>query len=64
MPFGCVMMSTSPNARTIDRELGNLDHDLIGQTLLFSYLRYNVELERDTLRDRLGLDLSPYEVAP
>ena len=57
-------MSTSPTARTIDRELGDLSQDLIAQTPLFSYLRYNIELERDTLREGLGLDLSPDEVAP
>lgn len=57
-------MSTSPTARSIDRELGTLEHDLIGQTPLLSYLRYNTELDRDTLSNELGLDLSPAQVAP
>jgi len=57
-------MSTSPTARTIDRELGDLGGDLLGHTPQLSYLRYNIELERATLRNELGLDLSPDEVAP
>jgi hypothetical protein len=57
-------MSTSPTARSIDRELGDLRHDLVGQTPLLSYLRYNVELERDSLRNQLGLELSPKQAAP
>jgi hypothetical protein len=40
-------MSASPQARTIDRELGDLRHDLIGGRALLSYLRYNVDLSRD-----------------
>ena len=57
-------MSTSPTAQIIDRELGDLRHDLIGQTALLSYLRYNIKLEGETLRHELGLDLSPDKVAP
>src|SRR5215510_11074795 len=49
-------MSTSPSARTIDRELADLRHDLIGQTPLLTYLRYNVELDSDSLKSDLGLD--------
>jgi Patatin-like phospholipase len=37
-------MSASHTARPIDRELGDLRHDLIGRTPLISYLRYNVDL--------------------
>ncbi len=57
-------MSTSPSPRTIDRELADLRHDLIGQTPLLTYLRYNIELERDSLQNELGLDLSVEEVEP
>lgn len=57
-------MSTSATARTIDRELGDLSHDLIGQSALLSYLRYNIDLDGDTLRNELGLDLSSDQVKP
>lgn len=40
-------MSSSPQARPIDRELGDLRHDLIGGRAQLSYLRYNVDLSRD-----------------
>jgi hypothetical protein len=56
-------MSKSPTARAIDSEIGDLGNDLIGQAPLLSYLRYNIELERNTLGD-LGLNLSSAEVAP
>jgi uncharacterized protein len=42
-------MSTSPTARIIDREVGDLRHDLVAGTPLMSYLRYDVDLRRDTL---------------
>jgi predicted acylesterase/phospholipase RssA len=48
-------MSTSPTARAIDRELGNLGNDLLAPMPLVSYLRYNVEL---TPAEVLGLDAS------
>ena len=38
-------MSTSPTARPIDRELGDLRNDLLGPAPLLSYLRYNVTLD-------------------
>jgi uncharacterized protein len=57
-------MSTSPSPRTTDRELADLRHDLIGGTPLFGYLRYNIELERDSLKNELGLELSVEEVEP
>ena len=50
-------MSSSPSARTIDRELAHLCHDIIGQMPLLSYLRYHVELEADSLKNDLGLEL-------
>jgi Patatin-like phospholipase len=37
-------MSASRTARVIDRELGDLQHDLIAGAPLLSYLRYNVDL--------------------
>jgi len=56
-------MSKSPTARSIDSEIGDLRNDLIAQAPLLSYLRYNIELEPNTLDD-LGLNLSAAEVAP
>ena len=43
-------MSASPQARVIDRELGDLRHDLIGGRALLSYLRYNADLSHDEVR--------------
>ncbi|MBM3524279.1 MAG: hypothetical protein FJX57_15095 [Alphaproteobacteria bacterium] len=43
-------MSTSPTARVIDRELGDLRHDLIGGSPLLSYLRYDVDLIETAVR--------------
>jgi len=37
-------MSSSPTARQIDRELGDLKDDLVAGEPLMSYLRYNVDL--------------------
>jgi hypothetical protein len=38
-------MSTSPTARIIDRELGDLRNDSLGPAPLLTYLRYNVTLD-------------------
>jgi hypothetical protein len=57
-------MSISPSARVIDRELADLRHDIIGQTPLLTYLRYNIELSCDSLKNDLGLDLPPDQVEP
>lgn len=43
-------MSSSPNAREIDRELGCLENDLISKEPLLSYLRYNVDLREEGVR--------------
>lgn len=43
-------MSSSPTAREIDRELGDLRHDLIAEAPLLSYLRYNVSLSKDNVK--------------
>lgn len=55
-------MSRSPTAWTIDREIGNLQNDVLGGKELFSYLRYNVVLDRDWLKDNLKVDLKASEV--
>ena len=49
-------MSASQTARVIDRELGDLRHDLIAPAPLIGYLRYNVPLTKETLI-RLGMSL-------
>jgi predicted acylesterase/phospholipase RssA len=42
-------MSSSPTARPIDRELGDLRHDLVAGTPLMSYLRYDVDLSEKSV---------------
>jgi hypothetical protein len=42
-------MSMSSTARTINREVGNLQHDLIGGNPHLSYLRYNVDLRPESV---------------
>lgn len=42
-------LSSSPTAREIDSELGDLSHDLVAGTPLLSYLRYNVDLRQESL---------------
>jgi len=55
--------SRCPTSREIDREMGNLDADLLGGGKpLLTYLRYDAWLERDWLRDRLGMELSEEEL--
>lgn len=43
-------MSTSPTARVIDREIGDLRHDLIGGAPVLSYLRYDTPLTADAIK--------------
>ncbi|RZJ13059.1 MAG: hypothetical protein EOP39_02045 [Rubrivivax sp.] len=43
-------MSSSGTARVIDRELGDMRHDQLGQAPLISYLRYDVDLRADPVR--------------
>ena len=43
-------MSASPTARMIDRELGELEGDLLNGAPLMSYLRYNVDLRPESVR--------------
>ena len=42
-------MSSSSTAKHIDREQGDLQHDLVSNAPLLSYLRYNVDLSRDAV---------------
>ena len=55
-------MSRSPTAWKIDREIGDLQGDILGGRELFSYLRYNVVLDREWLQTNLGVDLKAREV--
>ncbi len=55
-------MSRSPMAWEVDREVGDLSGDVLGGKELFSYLRYNVVLDREWLKDNLAVDLNAHEV--
>ena len=55
-------LSASPTARTIDREVGKLEGDLIGGAPQLSYLRYNAVLDADLLAQH-GIDVSESELA-
>jgi len=46
-------MSTSPTARVIDREIGNLKNDLLAPQPLLTYQRYNVEFSEHWMRENL-----------
>ena len=52
-------MSRSPTAWKIDREIGDLQGDVLGGKEMFSYLRYNVVLDREWLREHLQVDIKP-----
>jgi len=54
-------MSTSPTAKIIDRELGDLHHDLVAPAPVISYLRYNVALDKDSLT-QLGMTLADEKI--
>jgi len=43
-------ISTSRTARAIDREMGDLQHDLVGPAPLITYLRYNGDLAVDAVK--------------
>lgn len=43
-------MSSSPTAQQIDRELGDLQTDLVAGAPLLSYLRYNVDLRQESVQ--------------
>ncbi len=55
-------MSRSPTAWEIDRAIGDLSGDVLGGKELLSYLRYNVVLDREWLKNNLAVDLSTREV--
>lgn len=44
-------LSSSPTAREIDRELGDLRHDLVAGVPMLSYLRYNVDLCKEKVQE-------------
>lgn len=51
-------MSSSPTARELDSEIGDLSGDLLGGTKpLMTYLRYDVRFEDDWLREKLKMTL-------
>lgn len=56
-------MSNSLTNRQIDYEVGNLDHDLLGGHELLSYVRYNAEIEQESLGKILDSTVSEEEVA-
>jgi hypothetical protein len=49
------LLSNSPTARQIDRQIGTLANDGIGPTPQIAYLRYDIDLEKKALAE-LGLD--------
>lgn len=55
-------MSSSPRARRIDSEIGDLGGDLIGGQAQLSYLRYNLDLSREAVR-ALDPGLSDKQIA-
>ncbi|UCE61431.1 MAG: patatin-like phospholipase family protein [Phycisphaerales bacterium] len=55
-------MSSSPTARHIDSEIGDLGQDSLAGRELFHYIRYNVELEGHWLQNKLGIALPPGEL--
>jgi len=55
-------MSRSPTAWKIDREIGDLQGDVLGGKELFSYLRYNVVLDREWLQANVKVQLKTSEV--
>jgi hypothetical protein len=49
------LMSNSPTARKIDSAVGDLSNDRLGDARL-SYLRYNVEMNAEWMKEQLGLE--------
>jgi predicted acylesterase/phospholipase RssA len=43
-------LSSSPTARSFDREVGDLQNDLVGGVPVLSYLRYNVDLRGEPVK--------------
>ncbi len=55
-------MSTSPTARRIDQQIGDLGGDQLAARPLLTYLRYDVDLEHESLV-AMGLDFATDKVA-
>jgi hypothetical protein len=51
-------LSRSPTARHIDAALEDLKGDLLAERPLLHYVRYNVQLESDWLKENLGVELT------
>lgn len=56
-------MSSSLTPRVIDRELGDLRHDMLAEKALMTYLRYNVEFSEAYLTEQLGMTMKRDEPA-
>ncbi|WP_020179496.1 patatin-like phospholipase family protein [Methylopila sp. M107] len=56
-------LGRSLNPWPINSEIGDLGGGLLADRPLFTFVRYDVRLEQDWLADRLGLALSPRDVA-
>jgi patatin-like phospholipase/acyl hydrolase len=55
-------LSNSPTARTIDAAMEDLSSDLLTERPLIQYLRYNVHLESDWLKENLNEEISESKV--
>ena len=55
-------LSTSPTAREINREIGDLSGDLLAGAPLLSYVRYNIRLTSGWIREMCGEDLPDREI--
>ncbi|MDX2476118.1 MAG: patatin-like phospholipase family protein [Gammaproteobacteria bacterium] len=56
-------LSSSPTARVIDRELGDMRNDLLGGRPLLSYLRYNTELGAEIVQQLISEHVDPKQIA-
>lgn len=56
------LLGTSPTARVVDAEMGDLTTDRLTQHKLLHYLRYDAQLEIDWLDKVLGIQISPDEI--
>lgn len=54
--------SRSPTAREIDSEMGDLSGDVLVREPLLTYLRYDLRLDEEWLRDKLKMELSVKEL--
>jgi hypothetical protein len=55
-------LSQSPTARQIDSSMKDLHGDLLAERPLLHYLRYNVQLDSDWLKEHLEVDMSAEQV--